>query len=122
MRPELMIGWRPEPESSRARTTRLPGDVDDGHDMTFGRPRLARMILRLDADLVVRDHDLVVVTQRLGLLQTNAVDVRAVVRAEILERPAFAVAPQTRVLTRHAHVGDEDLAVRTPANDVFAVA
>jgi len=80
------------------------------------------MILRLDADLVARDQDLVVVLELRLTLESVAVDVRAVVRPQILERPAVAVAQQLRGLRRDAHVGDEDLAVRTPPDDVLAVA
>ncbi|MEJ7601061.1 MAG: hypothetical protein WKG01_24370 [Kofleriaceae bacterium] len=97
-------------------------DVDDRDRVALGvLLAVAGDVARLDPDPVVRDQDLVVVTQRGRLLQPHAVDERAVVRAEILERPAFAFLPQPRVLTRHAHVGHEDLAVGAPADHVLAV-
>jgi hypothetical protein len=97
-------------------------DVDDRHRMPLGHLRRVRLALaRLDANPVVRDQDLVVVAQRGRGLEAHAVDERAVVRAEILEHPAFAGLPQPRMLARDAHVGHEDLAIRAPADHVFAV-
>ena len=98
-------------------------DVDDRDDVALGiLRRVGRRLAGFDADPVVRDRDLVVVLERHRRLQLDAVDVRAVVRAEILERPALAGPPQPRVLTRHAHVGHEDLAVAAAPDDVLAFA
>ena len=41
--PELMIGSRPEPESSRERISDCAGDVDDRDDVALGGLRLARI-------------------------------------------------------------------------------
>jgi hypothetical protein len=101
----------------RARARR----VDDRDRRAALGVALIRGVARLDPDPVVRDHDLVVVAEHGALLHLHAVDERAVVRAEVLERPAVAFLPQPRVLPRHAHVRDEDLAVGAPANDVLAV-
>src|SRR5690606_26225065 len=77
---------------------RLPRDIDDRDELALEPALVARVILRLDPDLVVRDQDLVIVAELGRGLQPQAVDVRAVVTAEILERPTLAIAPQPRVL------------------------
>ncbi len=120
--PELTIGIRPEPVSSRLRMMELAPEVST---IVTGRRRprspRVRRVARLDADPVVRDHDLVVVAQHRALLHLHAVDERAVVRAQVLERPAVALLPQPRVLAGHAHVRDEDLTVRAAPDDVLAI-
>lgn len=100
---------------------RVATDIDQGDAVALAGARLRGHADGLDLDPVVRDRDLVVVLDRRGLLEPHTVDVRAVVGAEILERPAFAVLPQPRVLPRHAHVGHEDLAVGSAADHVLTL-
>ena len=110
--PELTIGIRPELESSRLRISELaPPTSTIVTALPSGVLRIDARLAGLDADPVVRDQDLVVVTDPRRAQDLDAVDERAVVRAEVLDLPVLAVLPQSRVLPRHAHVGDEDLAI-----------
>ena len=47
----------------------------------------------------------------------DSVHIGAVVGAQILDVPVVALSAHARVLPRHAHVGNKDLAVRAPADD-----
>jgi hypothetical protein len=75
----------------------------------------------LDPDPVRGDRDLVAGAHRLRRGNARAVDPGAVVGAEIFDLPAPGVLAQPRVLARHPHVGDEDLAVRAATDDVLAL-
>jgi len=80
-----------------------------------------RLRLRqLDPDSVVGDHDLVLIVED-PRLHPLAVDVGAVVGAEVLDRPLAVLAADAGVLARHPHVRHEDLAVRPATDDVVAL-
>src|SRR5262249_20728118 len=97
-------------------------DIDDRDGVALGGLLALRLGLAgLDPDPVVGDQDLVVMPDLGGGLDLDPVDEGAVVRAEVLDLPRLAGLPQPGVLARHAHVRDEDLAIRAAADDILAV-